>query len=247
MPKILKALIAIVVVLIVVFLVVFSLAKAKVIFINEWFVDRSASTFGVDVSAYQGEVDMAKLREQGVAFIYIKATEGSSHVDERFGANWQAARDAGMPSGAYHFFSYDSPGKTQAEHFVNIMGTDLSGRLVPAVGVEYYGDKEQNPPNKDDVVRELTDFLNSVEVSCGVKPMIYTRPDVYDKYLAGTFDGYKIWMSSLYSPIGWNYHGDWYIWQYLNRGLLEGYNGDERYIDLDVLNKDKTVNDLLAY
>jgi lysozyme len=246
MPRLIKVLIAIAATALVAFLVVFGLAKAKVIFINEWFVDRSASVIGVDVSAYQGEVDMGKLREQGVAFMYIKATEGSSHVDERFAANWQAARDADLPAGAYHFFSYDSPGKTQADNFVNVMGTDLSGRLVPAVGVEYYGDKEQNPPNKDDVVRELRDFLDSVEGSCGVRPMIYTRPDVYDKYLAGTFDGYKIWMSSLYSPIDWNYHGDWYIWQYLNRGVLEGYNGDERFIDLDVLNRNRSVSDLLV-
>ncbi len=36
------------------------------------------------------------------------------------------------------------------------------------------------------------------------------------------------WISSLYTPLKWNYHGDWYLWHYLNRGILEGYEGGEK-------------------
>ena len=124
------------------------------------------------------------------------------------------------------------------------MGTDLKGRLLPTVDVEYYGDKEQNPPEKEAVVRELRAYLELIEQEYGVKPMIYTRSDVYDKYLKGEFDEYKKWMSSLYTPLNWNYKDDWYIWQYLNRGVLEGYSGGETYIDLNVLNREKKLEDL---
>lgn len=58
--------------------------------------------------------------------------------------------------------------------------------------------------------------------------MIYTRPDIHEKYLKGSFDSYPYWISSLYTPIQWNYNGDWYIWQYLNRGVLDGYKGGEK-------------------
>ncbi|MBR2100061.1 MAG: hypothetical protein IJ927_01870 [Eubacterium sp.] len=78
----------------------------------------------------------------------------------------------------------------------------------------------------------------------GVKPMIYTRSDIYEKYLDGTFDDYKMWMSSLYTPLKWNYKGDWYIRQYLNRGKLQGYTGGEEFIDLNVLNEDNSLSDL---
>ena len=75
-----------------------------------------------------------------------------------------------------------------------------------------------------------------------------------------------MWISSFYTPLSWNYHGDWYIWQYLNRGTLEGYSGGEKYIDLNeylnrgtlegysggekyidlnVLNKEKDLHDLM--
>ena len=232
--------------LILVFLSVFALAKMKKIFINKWFVDETTGVIGVDVSSYQAEIDMNQLKEQNVQFIYIKATEGSGSQDERFAANWENAKESGLLSGAYHFFSYDSPGKTQAQNFIETLGPDLTGRLLPAVDVEYYGDKEQNPPEKEDVVRELRTYLERIEKQYGVKPLIYTRSDLYKKYLKGEFDEYKKWMSSLYTPLSWNYKDDWYIWQYLNRGELKGYKGGEKYIDLNILNKDKNIEDLIV-
>ena len=75
-----------------VFLSVFLLAKQKKIFINKWFVDESRSTIGADISAYQADVDMNRLKEQNIQFLYIKATEGSTLQDERFAENWKNAK-----------------------------------------------------------------------------------------------------------------------------------------------------------
>ena len=111
----------------IVFLTVFILAKQKKIFINKRFVNESDSTIGVDVSAYQADMNMQKLKEQNIEFIYIKATEGSTIQDERFAENRQKAQKAELPCGAYHFFSFDSAGKTQAKNFINTMGSDLKG------------------------------------------------------------------------------------------------------------------------
>lgn len=246
MKKILIPVISVIVVLVLAFVTVFILAKQKVIFINEWFVDKNNSTIGVDISSYQANVDMQKLREQNIEFVYIKATEGSSHQDEKFTVNRKNADKAGMLYGAYHFFSYGTPGSDQAENFIRTVGDSVKGQLLPVVDLEYYGDKEENPPAKEDVIRELNAFLNKLESEYGTKPMIYTRSDIYDKYLEGYSDKYKMWISSLYTPISWNYKGEWYIWQYLNRGTLEGYSGGEKYIDLNVLNSEKNINDLIV-
>jgi len=237
---------AIATVIVVVFFAVFLLAKQKKIFINKWFVNEEKSTIGVDVSNYQADIDMNELKAQNIQFIYIKASEGSSLQDQRFLINWENAEKAELPAGAYHFFSYDSEGITQAENFIDAVGPDLTGRLLPAVIVDYYGDKEQNPPEKEDVVRELRIYLERIEKEYGVKPLIYTRPDICKKYLKGEFDEYGKWMSSLYQPLGWIYKDDWYIWHYLNRGELKGYTGGEKYIDLNVLNKEKSPEDLMV-
>ena len=248
MKKRLIIIISIILILIIaIFLTVFVLAKQKKIFINKWFVDEKNGTIGVDVSSYQASIDMNKLKEQNIKFIYIKATEGSKMQDNKFSENWENAKNADLLSGAYHFFSYDSEGKTQAENFINTLGKEIKGRLLPAVDVEYYGDKEKNPPDKEDVVRELKIFLETLEEEYGVKPLIYTRADIYNKYLKGEFDQYKKWISSFYTPITWNYKDEWYIWQYLNKGELEGYTGGEKYIDLNILNKDKKLDELIVY
>ena len=245
MKKITKGIIIVLAILLAAFLSVFALAKMKVIFINEWFVNEKESTIGVDISHYQEDVDFQKLKDQDIAFVYMKATEGSSHQDDRFQEYWEAAHTADLPCGAYHFFSYDSPAQTQAENFISFAGPDLTGSLIPVVDVEYYGDKEENPPAKEDLVRELTIFLDALEAQYGVKPMIYTRTDLYKDFLKGEFDSYKIWMASFYKPLSWEYDGDWYLWQYHIRGQLEGYGG-QKYIDLDVLNPDKALEDLIC-
>lgn len=58
---------------------------------------------GVDVSHYQGTIDWPILVGQDLDFAYIKATEGSSHVDECFADNWQEAGKTDLYIGAYHF------------------------------------------------------------------------------------------------------------------------------------------------
>ena len=55
----------------------------------------------VDVSKWQGDIDFKKMRSEGVVGVFIKATQWQ--VDPRFRGNWVAAKEAGLPRGAYHF------------------------------------------------------------------------------------------------------------------------------------------------
>ena len=64
MKKVIIPIIAVIVVLVLAFLTVFILAKQKVIFINEWFVDKNNSTIGVDISSYQADVDMGSSKSR---------------------------------------------------------------------------------------------------------------------------------------------------------------------------------------
>jgi lysozyme len=186
---------------------------------------------------------MEALAEQNISFIYMKATEGSSYTDSRFRENWENAEEAGIPAGAYHFFSFDSPGKLQAENYVNTVGS-ISGKLIPAVDVEYYGDKREDPPETEEVVKELSAFLDALEEEYHVKPMIYAPREICEKYLLGHFDEYPRWVRSIYYPVTFETGDSWVLWQYSDTGELEGYLGGEHYIDLDVLNRGITLDDI---
>ena len=63
---------------------------------------------GIDVSRYQGDIDWEIIEGQGIDFAFIKATEGSSHIDPCFEKNWEEAEQTSIFPGAYHFFSFDS-------------------------------------------------------------------------------------------------------------------------------------------
>lgn len=188
---------------------------------------------GVDVSHYQGTIDWTKLEKQNLQFAFIKATEGSGHIDECFSDNWQEAGKTGIYVGAYHFFSFDSDGKKQAQLYIDTVG-DLNGKLAPVVDIEFYGDKESNPPLKDEVVKQLGDMLNALEERYQVKPIIYTTYKVYKNYIKDEFEEYPLWIRNVYYQPFLSMGNRWTFWQYTDTAVLEGYQGAEKYIDMNV-------------
>ncbi len=188
---------------------------------------------GVDVSSYQGEIDWAVLSTQDIEFAFIKATEGSSYADERFAYNYEQARRAGLRVGAYHFFSYDSPGEAQADNFIGHVEV-FDGMLPPVIDVEFYGDKERNLPDKDRTRRELDALIGRLTEHYGLKPIIYATEKSYDLYIAGSFADLDIWIRNVITSPRLSDGREWTFWQYTNRAVLDGYIGTERYIDLNV-------------
>lgn len=187
---------------------------------------------GVDVSHYQGTIDWPVLAAQNLDFAFIKATEGSGHIDECFQENWQAARETDLLIGAYHFFSFDSAGKTQAQFYIDTVG-NLEGKLAPAVDVEFYGDKSGDPPPKEEVVKELRELLSAWEEQYQVKPVIYTTYQAYHRYIKDEFTDYPLWIRNVYyEPL--LTANTWTFWQYSDTAVLEGYQGAESCIDRNV-------------
>lgn len=201
--------------------------------INHFFV--GGMVRGVDVSSYQGEVNFARLSEQGVSFAYIKATEGSRHVDEKFATNFANAAAANLPVGAYHFFTYQSSGAEQAANFITTVGELDNSRLIPAVDMELSSEQKSNPPEKSSVVAALKVFVATLEEKYGVKPLIYSTKDYYEKYLKDDFSEYPRWVRSTLWPVYIEVGDDWTVWQYDDHGKLDGYRGVEELIDLNVV------------
>ena len=193
---------------------------------------------GVDVSSYQGEIDWNTLSGQNIQFAFIKATEGSSHVDPFFLHNYEEASQTDLRIGAYHFFSYDSSGGTQAENFISTVPKD-NNMLPPVVDVEFYGDKEQNLPDGEMVYQELSILLDALEAHYGLKPIIYATEKSYKLYIAGQFSNYDLWIRNVITKPNLPDNRSWTFWQYTNRGRLEGYSGPERFIDINVFYGDQ--------
>jgi len=196
--------------------------------------DKKFPVKGVDVSSYQGDIDWPVLAEQNLKFAFIKATEGSGFIDPRFEYNFEQAQKTDLFVGAYHFFSYDSGGKAQAEHFISIV-PKIENMLPPVIDVEFYGDNEKNPPNKAAVQKELTTMIEALKEHYDCYPIIYAVEKSYDLYISNAFTECDIWIRGVvFQPDELSDGRRWTFWQYTNRARLKGYSGREKYIDMNV-------------
>jgi len=82
--------------------------------------------FGIDVSHHQGTtLNFMALRQAGVEFAFLKATEGGSFVDSRFQTNLRNARAAGMLVGAYHYVRESTTVEAQRDHVRRVVPLDV--------------------------------------------------------------------------------------------------------------------------
>ena len=78
-----------------------------------------------------------------------------------------------------------------------------------------------------------------------MRPVLYATGSAYDRYLAGEYEEYDIWIRNVYFSPSLKDDRDWTFWQYTDRGQLDGYTGEEPYIDLNVFNG--TEKEFAAY
>lgn len=188
---------------------------------------------GVDISHYQGDIDWDDLRNamiEGcpIRFIMIKATEGSSRVDEKFNDNFYMAREYGYIRGAYHFWSNKSTAREQAYFFLDKVRLE-DGDLPPVLDVEH----KPKDQSVEDFQRDILTWLHVVEDKYHVKPIIYTYYKFKEKYLsAPVFDDYPYWIAHYYVDKV-EYKGEWKFWQHTDVGRLPGIKG---YVDFNIYN-----------
>lgn len=97
---------------------------------------------GIDVSYVQrNAIDYAKVKAAGFEFVYIKTSEGNTGRDPVFDAHVQAARNAGLYVGAYHFARPSSDDQDAARELENMFASTKGlgtqpGELRPVLDLE---------------------------------------------------------------------------------------------------------------
>ena len=183
---------------------------------------------GIDVSHHQGAIDWLRVAGADVHFAFIKASEGGDHRDTRFEENWSEAGKAGIARGAYHFFTFCTPGAVQADHFLNVVPPALDV-LPPAVDVEFAGNCK-SWTSIDDIRRELGVLLSRLEAAWGRPPVLYITSESEERVIGGHFDEYPVWIRSVFFRPGGR-ESSWLFWQYTDQGEIPGI---ETPVDLNV-------------
>lgn len=200
-------------------------------------IPKGYTIHGIDVSRHQQlisweQVKRMKDKDISVRFAFIKATEGSSHVDFFFKRNWRKARENGLTRGAYLFFNPAKNGAEQAHFFLKTVSLQ-PGDLPPVVDVE----KENNIPRQL-LVKRLKECLQTLEKETGIRPIIYTYVDFYGQNLESEFDNYPLWVAH-YVRYFWKprISRNWSFWQHSESGRV---NGIRTPVDFNVFNGDST-------
>ena len=191
---------------------------------------------GIDVSKYQSSIAWEDVKSMSVqdiqlGFAFIKATEGIGNTDPLFKRNWKKSKDAGIFRGAYHFFIASKDGRLQAENFIDKVKLE-PGDLPPVLDVE-----QLNGTSPAQLRTEVKKWLDIAENHYGVKPIIYTNVDFYNRNLGSEFDGYPLWVAHYYEPEQPRINRGWIFWQHSDEGRV---NGIVSPVDFNVFNGDSS-------
>jgi len=192
---------------------------------NEQYVEYHA---GIDISHHQGEISWSDL-DTLLDFIICKATEGGTFVDSKFRKNWDSID---CIKGCYHFFRPQYSGEKQALLYLSVISLN-PGDIKPIVDVEYT--KHWN--NKKYIkkyIGNLISFINTIKEKTGHDPIIYTNRWFWERYIQKYYHSeHLLWIADYRkreTPQVPSKFEDWYIWQYTNKGSVDGING---YVDLN--------------
>lgn len=187
---------------------------------------------GIDISHHQGVIDWeklsrAKIGDETISFVFVKATEGKNFLDENFNDNFYKAREYGIKRGAYHYFKPGVPAKDQARYFLRQVHLE-EGDLPPVLDIE-----EAGGLSVEELQKQASTWLKIVGDHYKVTPIIYSGYKFRQKYLNGTdFEKYPYWIAHYYVR-ALSYKGSWKFWQHTDCGRLDGV---KEKVDLNIYN-----------
>ena len=187
---------------------------------------------GLDVARFQDNINWRRVKQAGIDFAFIKATEGGDLLDPMFKENWRGAGKAGIARGAYHFYYFCTPPEVQARWFIRNV-PKRRGSLPPVLDMEWnpYSPTCTKRPPGSEVRRQARVFLDILERHYGQRPIIYTTVEFYRETGIGQLRE-EFWLRSTAKVLKTTYPGQrWSFWQYTGTGVVPGVAGN---VDINV-------------
>lgn len=188
---------------------------------------------GIDVSAWQGDIDFEKIKEAGVDFIIIrvgskKGTNGDYYLDSKFKQNIESANKLGIDVGIY-FYSYASSSKEAIKDARWVIKQIKNYKVNLPIAFDWEDFSDYNSYNLSffELTTMAEDFIKTVE-KAGYKGMLYGSKNYLEKIWLPT--KYDIWLAHYTKET--NYQGNYKYWQKCNDGVIEGIDGA---VDIDIM------------
>lgn len=177
----------------------------------------------IDVSVWQGAIDWAKVKADGVVGAIIRYGDGDM-LDSRFDENMRNAKANGLHIGSYIFSRARTKAEAEAE------ATRIYNACKPyAPDMPLYIDLEvaANAKYANTVAQA---FINKIK-ALGGKPGVYANLNWWNKYLEPTAKlSFAMWLAQYNDKMTYKPAGYVGMWQYTSSGKVNGISGK---VDMD--------------
>jgi lysozyme len=198
------------------------------------------TTFGIDVSRFQGDINWAQVKGAGVKFAWIQISRSLTDIDVKFPYNWAQAKANGILRGAYQRFHPAQDVIGQAKLFLDKLGPFEIGDMPPMLDVE-----DADGLNATQIAAAVKQWMDYVEPRVGVKPIIYTGYYFWrDSVGSADFSAHPLWIAnySATCPLVPDKWTRWAFHQYSSTVTLPGITANT----VDVNKFNGTIEDLKA-
>lgn len=179
------------------------------------------SHIGIDISNNNGNLQLDNVVKNGVEFIYVKATEGTTFKDNKMNDFYNQCKNLGAKVGAYHFLVGTSSPETQADNFYNTI-KNYSWDLVPMLDIE---------KNFDGLCNYILRFINRFRQLSDMELGIYSYTGFipYLNSIQSYIKDMKLWEAN-YNGKPWNLKDTFFTnrvgHQYSETGSFADFTGD---------------------
>ena len=193
------------------------------------------TTFAIDISANQGNINFAKVKESGISKVILRSTTKNMQPDIKWNEYLKGCDNNKIDVECYKY-SY-ALNTTQAVSEANSVLALLNNRKM-FIWLDLENREQRNTIGKQGITLIANAFLNTCE-NAGYKCGIYCNLDWYNNCIDNSLKSkYKFWIArypkndtgQIINPLKPNV-GE-VMWQYTSKGKISGINGD---VDIDMI------------
>ena len=207
-------------------------------------VTENVTLQGIDVSAWQGQINWPQVKSSGVSFAMLRALSGTMSnltVDSQFLNNAIGASSNGIEIGAYRYGYATTVEEARKEALMTIQAIKTAesngAKFTYPIAYDVEDEATQGKLSKSELTAIIKEFQSIIE-SNGYKFMIYANRNwLTTKIDMEEFSDVDVWVASWFNDNtpnhdhGYRGPGNVTIWQYTSQGSVPGISG---YVDMNV-------------
>ena len=179
---------------------------------------------GIDVSAWQKDIDWEKVKRAGIDFAIVKAggSDAGYYTDKYFLKNIIGASQVGINVGAYYFVGKkcksSAEGLADAMRFHEIIKVGVYGYPVY---IDFEAPDKSNKQGNTDAVKAFCEYMEAMGYYVGIYASDISG--FKDRLNLSQLNAFDKWVARYGSEP--KYAKNWGIWQYSSSGIIDGIKG----------------------